>query len=82
MRAPRGLSATRFMCAHTQKQTINKTNKQTNKQTPICLHLGVCRHVGLCVTQIVTLKCGQTSRQDSWLGGVFMPETGIKLFDE
>ena len=38
MSAPRRLSAPRFMYAHTQKQTINKTYKQTNKHLYVCIY--------------------------------------------
>ena len=47
------MSAPSFMCAHTDK-------KQTNKQTPICLHLGLCLHLWVCM---ITLTHSQTKKQ-------------------
>ena len=68
------MSAPRFMYAGTHKQTRKHTNKQTNnylsaprfmyahkqtnKQTTIRLHPGVCLHLGL---SMLTLKNKQTN---------------------
>ena len=43
MSAPTGLSAPMFTYAHTHKQTNKQKIIKQPKQTPICLHLGLCR---------------------------------------